>query len=84
VVTESRTWEHWREIPRVCLYRANLASSLIVAAVVGTLLFAINQLDLVLGGEVGPRIWVKAGLTYVVPFLVSNYRLVVGTRLRSA
>lgn len=65
MATESPTWEHWREIPPVCLYPANLASSLIVAAVVGTALFAINQLDLVLGGEVGPRIWVKAGLTYL-------------------
>lgn len=83
MATESPTWEHWREIPRVCLYPANLALSLIVAVVVGTLLFAINQLDLLMGGEAGPRIWVKAGLTYLVPFLVSNYGLLLGTRRRS-
>lgn len=77
---ESPTWQQWAEIPRVCLFPPNLASTLFVAAIVGTLLFTINQLDLVLAGEVGPRIWVKAGLTYFVPFLVSNYGLVVGTR----
>lgn len=83
MVSESPTWQQWRQIPRVCLHPANLSSTLVVAAVVGTLLFAINQLDLVLAGEGGPRLWLKAALTYVVPFLVSNYGLLVGARRRS-
>ena len=45
--------------------------SLIVAAVVGTLLNAINQGDaFVSGGKVS---WLKVALTYCVPFLVATY-----------
>lgn len=45
--------------------------ALIVAAVVGTLLNAINQGDAFLtGGKVD---WLKLGLTYCVPFLVATY-----------
>lgn len=47
---------------------------------VGTLLLLINQLDVVLSGGFGPRLWLKTGLTYLVPFPVSNYGLVIGTR----
>ncbi len=42
-----------------------------VAAVVGTILIAINQGDLLLAGE-WPPIW-KIILTYFVPFSVSSY-----------
>jgi hypothetical protein len=50
-----------------------------VALVVGTVLFAINQLDVVVGGRATGRVWLKTALTYVVPFLVANYGLLVGT-----
>jgi hypothetical protein len=81
---ESPTWENWAQIPAVCLYPRNLASNLAVAAIVGTLLFSINQLDIVLRDGFGPRVFLKAGLTYLVPFLVANYGLLVGTRKRTA
>ena len=42
-----------------------------VAAVVGTLLVAINQGDVLLRGEMPPR-W-KLVLTYLVPYCVSAY-----------
>ncbi len=76
----SPTWRRWQEIPAVCLHPRNLRSTLAAAAIVGTLLFAINQLDVVLSGGASPRLWLKAALTYVVPFLVSNYGILVGTR----
>jgi hypothetical protein len=82
-VVGSLTWLRWQEIPAVCLAPRNLRSTLAVAAVVGTLLVLINQADVVLGGGFGPRFWLKAGLTYLVPFLVSNYGLVVGSRRNS-
>ena len=44
--------------------------SLIVALVVGTVLNIINQGDLLLTGEFN---WVKATLTYCVPFCVATY-----------
>ncbi len=43
-------------------------------------LFAINQLDVVLSGEATAKTWLKAGLTYVVPFVVANYGLLIGAR----
>lgn len=82
-MAETPTWSHWREIPAVCLYPPNLVSTLVVAAVVGTVLFGINQLDVVLSDGFSPRVWLKAGLTLVVPFCVSNYGLIVGTRRSS-
>jgi len=83
-IVGSPTWLRWQEIPAVCLAPRNLRSTLAVAAVVGTLLVLINQLDVVMNGGFGPRFWLKAGLTYLVPFLVSNYGLVVGSRRPSA
>src|SRR5215472_15283418 len=79
---EPLSWERWREVPRVCLNARNLRNTVVVALVVGTLLFAINQLDVVVSGLATGRVWLKAALTYVVPFLVANYGLLVGTRRR--
>lgn len=42
-----------------------------IAAVVGTLLVLINQGDAVFGAASVD--WIKAGLTYCVPYLVSTY-----------
>ncbi|MEE9434522.1 MAG: nitrate/nitrite transporter NrtS [Sphingorhabdus sp.] len=44
--------------------------AIIVAAIVGTALLAINQGDLILAGS-WPPLW-KIGLTYLVPYLVSS------------
>ena len=49
---------------------------------VGTLLFVINQLDVVMSGDATPRTWVKAASTYVVPFCVANYGVLTATRHR--
>ena len=55
-------------------------SSLIVAVVVGSILNVINQGDALTGG--GEVNWLKAGLTYCVPFCVSMYGAWSATRLR--
>ena len=39
----------------------------------GTVPFAINQLDVVLGGHLTPVVAVKIALTYAMPFAVSLY-----------
>lgn len=70
----------WREVVRSCLRWRSLRSTLAVALLVGTVLFAINQLDVVLAGRATGGVWLKAGLTYVVPFLVANYGVIVGSR----
>ena len=50
-----------------------LRRALTVAGIVGTVLFAINQLDVVLAGQVTPLVVAKIALTYLVPFSVSAY-----------
>ena len=77
------TWGTWREACRVVLYRAHLRASARIAVVVGTVLFAINQLDVVLAGNASTATWVKSGVTYVVPFVVSNLGILTATRRRS-
>ena len=79
----SPTWQRWQEIPAVCIHPTNLRSTLAIAALVGTLLLVINQFDVVLSGGFGPRFWFKAALTYLVPFLVSNYGLVIGSHVKA-
>ena len=63
-------------------YGPVLRQALRVAAVVGTLLFAINQADVVLRGDVTPLVLAKVGLTYLVPFGVSTYSAPGVNRLR--
>ena len=65
---------------RVVLYRPHLRKTLVIAALVGTVLFSINQLDVVLRGDATTAVWIKSGVTYLVPFCVSNAGVLVGTR----
>jgi hypothetical protein len=78
----SPTWSSLREAFGVVTCRRNLARSLLTALVVGTVLFSINQLDVVLRGQATTLVWFKAGLTYCVPFAVSNVGILIGTHRR--
>jgi len=75
-------WSTWREALRVCATPHNLRRTVGIALLVGTILFVINQLDVVIRGDATPFVWFKIGLTYVVPFCVSNYGILVATKLR--
>ena len=63
--------------------REHLRATTRIALVVGTVLFAINQLDVVLAGDATTATWLKSALTYGVPFVVSNLGILTGTRRRS-
>jgi len=53
-----------------------------IAAVVGTLLLAINQGDVILGARwPGALLW-KVPLTYAVPFVVATWGALVNGRVR--
>lgn len=52
-----------------------------VALVVGVVLFAINQLDVVLSGGLTPVVIGKIGLTFAVPYSVSTYSALQINRL---
>ena len=56
---------------RTAFAPAVVRRSLLVAAIVGTVLNTINQGDVVLAGE-QPQ-WLKVALTYAVPFFVCSY-----------
>ena len=60
--------------------RPHLARTVAVAIIVGTVLCAINQLDVLLAGRATGMTWLKVALTYLVPFLVSNYGVLSATR----
>jgi hypothetical protein len=63
----------------VC-YRPHLRKTTAIALVVGTVLFCINQLDVVLRGDATAAVWVKSAVTYLVPFCVSNAGVLVASR----
>src|SRR5204863_235117 len=56
-------------------YAGLLAIPVLVALVVGLVLTAINQLDVILGGAATTATWIKCALNFVVPFVVSNLGL---------
>lgn len=79
---DSPTWANWREAVAICRYPRYLRRTVGVALLIGTILFSINHLDTVVGGHATTSTWVKGTLTYLVPFCVSNYGVLVATRRR--
>jgi hypothetical protein len=69
-----------REALRIVLLGKHLRKTLKIALVVGLILTAINQGDVILGGDASTGTWVKAGLNFCVPFVVSNLGLLAGKR----
>jgi hypothetical protein len=67
-----------REALRYCLQRRHLRRTVRIALVVGVVLTAINQLDVIVNGDATTTTWVKCGLNFVVPFVVSNLGLLSG------
>ena len=76
------TWSTWRQVPRVVLYPPHVRKTVLIALIVGSILFCINQLDVVLRGDATTAVWLKGGLTYLVPFCVSNAGVLVATKRR--
>ncbi|TMK99007.1 MAG: hypothetical protein E6G34_05745 [Actinobacteria bacterium] len=67
-----------REACRFCLQRRNLRRTLRIALVVGVVLTLINQGGVITAGHATTATWVRCGLNFVVPFLVSNAGLLSG------
>jgi hypothetical protein len=72
-----RCWRH------AVFYGPVFRRALQVSAVVGTILFLFNQLNVVLSGQVTPLVVLKIVLTYLVPFLVAMYSALDINRLRT-
>lgn len=56
----------------------------LTALVVGSVLVAINQWDLLLAGDLSWRLVSKVALTYCVPYCVTTWGVLGGARLRGA
>jgi hypothetical protein len=65
---------------RIVFLREHLRRTLGIALVVGTILTLINQADVILGGDAKTLTWIKVGLNFCVPFIVSNLGLLAGKR----
>jgi hypothetical protein len=65
---------------RICFRREHLRRTIRIALVVGTILTIINQADVILRGDATAVTWIKGGLNYCVPFVVSNLGLLAGKR----
>jgi hypothetical protein len=63
---------------RYCCRPQHLRRTVRIALVVGVVLTAINQLDVILAGEATAVTAVKAGMNFLVPFVVSNLGLLSG------
>ena len=74
------TWSTWREALGVIAFGPHLRRTIRVALIVGTILFSINQLDVVLRHQATMATYLKGALTYLVPFCVSNYGVLLVTR----
>lgn len=77
---EPPTWTTWRQAARVVCYPPHLRKTVTIALIVGTVLFCINQLDVVLRGDATTAVWIKSAITYLVPFCVSNAGVLVASR----
>jgi hypothetical protein len=75
-------WTTSAEAVRVVRHPPHLRRTLLTTVIVGTLLFGINQLDVVLAGDATPSVWLKSALTYLVPFAVSNVGILIATHRR--
>ena len=82
-MSESPTWQSWREASRVVFYPPFLRRTVRAALIVGSILFLINHFDEVVRGKATALTYWKGLATCLVPFCVSNYGILVGTKRTS-
>jgi len=73
-----------REAVRICREPKHLRRTVKIALVVGTILTAINQADVIVAGDATVATAVKALLNYCVPFVVSNLGVLAAKRAEGA
>ena len=74
------TWSEWREAIRVVAFPAHLKKTVGIGFGVGTVLFCVNQLGVVIRGDATALVWVKMAITYLVPFANSNSGILIASR----
>jgi hypothetical protein len=65
---------------RTVFSRRSTSRCVPIALVVGTVLSLVNQVDVIVGGEATAVTWIRVGVNYLVPFLVSSAGFYAGER----
>ena len=68
----SAVWATPREALRVARLPGTLRRTLVIAAIVGTLLSIVNQGELIIRGDGDALTWIRVVVNYLVPFCVST------------
>jgi hypothetical protein len=58
---------------RTAFSRVSLSRCIPTAVVVGTVLSLINQASVIFGGHATGATWVRVGMNFLIPFLVSSF-----------
>jgi hypothetical protein len=69
-----------REAVAFCIQRRHVRRTVRIALVVGVVLTVINQGTVIADGHATTATWLRCGLNFVVPFLVSNAGLLSARR----
>jgi hypothetical protein len=75
-------WSSPAEGCRLVLRGVTFRTCARVALVVGTILTLVNQGSVILGGDATPATWVRVGVNYLVPFIVSSIGYLAPFRCR--
>jgi hypothetical protein len=67
---------------RLILRGVTFRTGIRVALVVGTILSVVNQGSVIVGGDATPVSWVRVGVNYLVPYLVSSIGYLAPFRVR--
>lgn len=76
------TWSRPAQALGLVLRGRTVRTAAPVAAVVGTILSAVNQGDVLLGGAAGTGTWVRVAVNFLVPFCVASIGFLSACRVR--
>lgn len=75
-------WSTWLEACGLILRGVTSRTCVRVAIVVGTILTAVNQGSVIVGGDASAATWARVCVNYVVPFVVSSIGYLAPFRVR--
>lgn len=76
----SVTWSQPSQAIGLFLRGRTVRTATPVAIVVGTVLSAVNQGDVVVAGAAGADTWVRVGVNFLVPFCVASFGFLAARR----
>ncbi len=74
------TWTTWRQALQVATYPGHLRKSITIMLLIGSVFVGVNQVPMFLSGHADGIVFAKAIMTYLTPFCVSTYSILVATR----